>query len=310
MLNPLIVVGIVIVCFAITFLILFLVIISQKRQEKPNFNKSNSKESPVANIASNARLNVGSTGNLSSVSNPGNKTNSNSSNNTANTGGLSISETNLNSPDIVEDAGTKNSNEKFISIHSSDTKQLRDFLIEGINYLNNKFFLPTSTSHNEQLNDYNTYNNEKYYEVKEDLKNEIIDLWDYINDTIAFSINNIYRTLMNKYFNCHISYTEGKLKVTKDSKSSCKVMYNNYGQLVLGDNLDKCIERRLLDSSSQSEVIVSPVNPITQSKKWLIRDGAILDPTGNFYLGIDQDKLKLFSSEIINPEIDKWIFVK
>jgi hypothetical protein len=141
------------------------------------------------------------------------------------------------------------------------------------------------------------------------------DLHSFLRNSIAVIFDNVYKRLFNTKLQGFIQYEDGLLKFSKDKNSYSKVMINSDGQIIIGRNLDSCLERRMIDSSGVSDIVVSTVSPITQSKKWKLKNGAILDPTENFCLGILNDKVKLFSvmfatERSLTDQIDKWMLIK
>jgi len=141
------------------------------------------------------------------------------------------------------------------------------------------------------------------------------DLHSFLRNSIAVIFDNVYKRLFNTKLQGFIQYEDGLLKFSKDKNSYSKVMINSDGQIIIGRNLDSCLERRMIDSSGVSDIVVSTVSPITQSKKWKLKNGAILDPTENFCLGILDDKVKLFSvmfatERSLTDQIDKWMLIK
>jgi hypothetical protein len=142
-----------------------------------------------------------------------------------------------------------------------------------------------------------------------------INLHNFLKNSISVTFNNVYRRLFNTKLQGFIQYEDGILKFSKDRNAFSKVMINSDGQIILGRDLDKCLERRMLDSTGVSEVVVSVISPVTQSKKWKLKNGAILDPTENFCLGVLDDKIKLFSVIFVTEKgltehIDKWSLIK
>jgi len=141
------------------------------------------------------------------------------------------------------------------------------------------------------------------------------DLHSFLRNSIAVIFDNVYKRLFNTKLQGFIQYEDGLLKFSKDKNSYSKVMINSDGQIIIGRNLDSCLERRMIDSSGVSDIVVSTVSPITQSKKWKLKNGAILDPTENFCLGILDDNVKLFSvmfatERSLTDQIDKWMLIK
>jgi hypothetical protein len=141
------------------------------------------------------------------------------------------------------------------------------------------------------------------------------DLHSFLRNSIAVIFDNVYKRLFNTKLQGFIQYEDGLLKFSKDKNSYSKVMINSDGQIIIGRNLDSCLERKMIDSSGVSDIVVSTVSPITQSKKWKLKNGAILDPTENFCLGIIDDKVKVFSvmfatERSLTDQIDKWILIK
>jgi hypothetical protein len=141
------------------------------------------------------------------------------------------------------------------------------------------------------------------------------DLHSFLRNSIAVIFDNVYKRLFNTKLQGFIQYEDGLLKFSKDKNSYSKVMINSDGQIIIGRNLDSCLERKMIDSSGVSDIVVSTVSPITQSKKWKLKNGAILDPTENFCLGILDDKVKLFSvmfatERSLTDQIDKWMLIK
>jgi hypothetical protein len=142
-----------------------------------------------------------------------------------------------------------------------------------------------------------------------------INLHNFLKNSISVTFNNVYRRLFNTKLQGFIQYEDGILKFSKDRNAFSKVMINSDGQIILGRDLDKCLERRMLDSTGVSEVVVSVISPVTQSKKWKLKNGTILDPTENFCLGVLDDKIKLFSVIFVTEKgltehIDKWSLIK
>jgi len=141
------------------------------------------------------------------------------------------------------------------------------------------------------------------------------DLHSFLNNTITVIFDNVYRRLFNTNLQGFIQYADGTLRFSRDSNSHSKGMLNSAGQIKVGRNLDVCLERKMIDSSGASDIIVSTITPVTQSKRWRLKSGAILDPTGNFCLGVLNDKIKLFSTMFVaekdlKDQIDKWALIK
>jgi hypothetical protein len=137
-----------------------------------------------------------------------------------------------------------------------------------------------------------------------------ISLPDHIkcNEPSCMIKSGIYKSLSS----------EGLFVNDKDTTLSkdiyCKVMITDEGQILLGDKLDKCLERALVKDDT-GDINISPSNPIVRSKLWIIKDNAIFDLTENFCLGIVDKKLKLLTIKFIKEnnifeKVSSWNFRK